>query len=533
MKVTTSKEEFLKKNQNKVFKEGSKQVLLIAMDDQVFAIDNRCPHEGYPLSEGTTSSGDSKECLLTCNWHNWKFDLKSGKCLIGGDNVRTYPVEDRGDSYVVDLSDPTPEQVQEMILEGFEVAFKKRQYGRISREVSRLHFNGLDPLVAVKKAILWSHDKFEFGMSHAYAAMADWLALYHTSSELEDKMICLTETIDHISDDSLRHDTYAYNKTQVPFSEEALLKAIEEEDLEKAESLVFSKIQESNSLKSLEEVLLTAALEHYNDFGHSLIYVEKAIEACGYLKDPEIDMALGLCLVRSLCYTTREDLIPEFKNYGYTVAKLKKLECAEKTKIPKELPKVTVNKSLEWLIENYPKYGREDLYDEVLNKNALNFLKYDLKFQSATDNPVTKNVGWLSFTHAITFSNAVRRACEKYPHLFPAGIAQMICFYGRNTAFTDPEIQFEDWKIEDEGAFKESVLATVFDHGLRGPILSAHIIKTGFAIFEEAQSCSEETKKHLFASLNRFLNSPLKQKHVRRIVSQGIKLVAQDFKDKC
>ncbi|MFL5239337.1 MAG: Rieske (2Fe-2S) protein, partial [Rhizomicrobium sp.] len=31
----------------------------------MFAIANRCPHEGYPLSEGTLSPG----CLLTCNWH--------------------------------------------------------------------------------------------------------------------------------------------------------------------------------------------------------------------------------------------------------------------------------------------------------------------------------------------------------------------------------------------------------------------------------------------------------------------------------
>jgi nitrite reductase/ring-hydroxylating ferredoxin subunit len=48
----------------------------------------RCPHEGYPLAAGQVSPGD---CVLTCNWHNWKFRLDTGECLIGGDHVRGYP----------------------------------------------------------------------------------------------------------------------------------------------------------------------------------------------------------------------------------------------------------------------------------------------------------------------------------------------------------------------------------------------------------------------------------------------------------
>ena len=51
-----------------------------------FALDNRCPHEGYPLKEGT----EDDNCVLTCNWHNWKFDLKTGRCILGADHVQTY-----------------------------------------------------------------------------------------------------------------------------------------------------------------------------------------------------------------------------------------------------------------------------------------------------------------------------------------------------------------------------------------------------------------------------------------------------------
>ncbi|MEM9492884.1 MAG: Rieske (2Fe-2S) protein, partial [Myxococcota bacterium] len=34
----------------------------------IAAIDNRCPHEGYPLSTGALKDG-----IVTCAWHNWKF----------------------------------------------------------------------------------------------------------------------------------------------------------------------------------------------------------------------------------------------------------------------------------------------------------------------------------------------------------------------------------------------------------------------------------------------------------------------------
>ena len=80
--------EFKNKNYNFVFKAKKKQVLLIGVKGEIYAIDNRCPHEGYPLSKGFTNDN----CILTCNWHNWKFNLRTGECLFGEDNVRNYPI---------------------------------------------------------------------------------------------------------------------------------------------------------------------------------------------------------------------------------------------------------------------------------------------------------------------------------------------------------------------------------------------------------------------------------------------------------
>ncbi|MDS9469077.1 nitrite reductase small subunit NirD [Paracoccus sp. MBLB3053] len=57
-------------------------------DDRVFALEDRCPHKGGPLSEGIVH-GDR----VTCPLHNWVFDMNSGEAQ-GADTgmVRTYPI---------------------------------------------------------------------------------------------------------------------------------------------------------------------------------------------------------------------------------------------------------------------------------------------------------------------------------------------------------------------------------------------------------------------------------------------------------
>jgi len=48
-------------------------IAVFAEDNDVYAVDNRCPHMGFPLDRGTVKDG-----ILTCHWHQARFDLKSG-----------------------------------------------------------------------------------------------------------------------------------------------------------------------------------------------------------------------------------------------------------------------------------------------------------------------------------------------------------------------------------------------------------------------------------------------------------------------
>src|SRR5215211_1390458 len=72
-------------------------ICLFADGDTVHAVDNRCPHMGFPLHRGTIADG-----ILTCHWHHARFDLCSGGTFDQfADDVRVFPVDVRdGDVYV-------------------------------------------------------------------------------------------------------------------------------------------------------------------------------------------------------------------------------------------------------------------------------------------------------------------------------------------------------------------------------------------------------------------------------------------------
>src|SRR5918995_461717 len=66
-------------------------ILVIYDGGRVFALDNRCPHMGFPLDRGSMEDG-----ILTCHWHHARFDLASGCTFdLWADDIPTCPVEVR------------------------------------------------------------------------------------------------------------------------------------------------------------------------------------------------------------------------------------------------------------------------------------------------------------------------------------------------------------------------------------------------------------------------------------------------------
>src|SRR6516225_8508148 len=79
-------------------KAGGRAIALFNVDGRFYAIDNACAHLGGPLSEGVLLG-----CTVVCPWHNWEYDVTTGKeVLLGEEAVRSYPVEVEGEEiYIV------------------------------------------------------------------------------------------------------------------------------------------------------------------------------------------------------------------------------------------------------------------------------------------------------------------------------------------------------------------------------------------------------------------------------------------------
>jgi len=170
----------------------------------------------------------------------------------------------------------------------------------------------------------------------------------------------------------------------------------------------------------------------------------------------------------------------------------------------------------------------EALHRALLGAAALDLLQFDTRWDAQTDGTIAQNVGWLDFTHGLTFANAVRAQAAKFPELWPAGLLQLACFTGRNAAFTTAAPQLDAWRVGDRDGFFASCLARVTDHGEDQYIRSAHLLKTTLAVREEVDALPPESAAIALAALNRYVNTPPKRRHARRTAHQALAFVARE-----
>ena len=522
--------EALRKRGVMVVKQGHKQIALFYNDGAVHACNNRCPHEGYPLSEGVLTKGTGGACLLTCNWHNWKFDLDNGETLVGGDRLRRYPVRIAEGRVWLDLSDPPAEERAEAALAALAESFPDHETDRMAREIARLMRAGRDPLDALRHAVRWTHDKLEFGTSHAHAAGADWLALreWKAGGDPVLKLAPLVEVAGHLAWDTLRQPAYPYPEGRAPYNAQSLIDAIEAEDETAACAQVRGALAEKLWYADLEGALAQSALSHYADFGHSAIYTLKTGQLIEHLGE-DVTEPLLLALVRSLIYASREDLIPEFNDYARVLAAWPKAQGHTPAQAPRAGDfvglgvRAALDRCLDFAAEPHA------LYSALLGAAAWNLLHFDRAVEARNDAPVSDNVGWLDFTHGVTFANAVRELCTRHTAHWPQGLLQMACFVGRNAGYVDKDLDTAPWRVKNPDAFFEAAAARLFDHGQFEYIVAAHQLKTFMAARAEVLAEPDAPwVSDLLAGVNRFLNTPVKRRFSLRTARQSLDFVARE-----
>ena len=95
--VTAAKVSEIREGEGKVVNAKGKDIAIFNVEGEFYAIDNACRHKGGPLGEGMLDG-----TIVTCPWHHWKFNIKTGISPVNPQiKVDTYEVKVEGDEVKV------------------------------------------------------------------------------------------------------------------------------------------------------------------------------------------------------------------------------------------------------------------------------------------------------------------------------------------------------------------------------------------------------------------------------------------------
>ncbi len=99
-KIFVSLKSDLQKEGSKTVEAEGESIVLILLENKVYALEDVCTHEGAALSEGEIHKGK-----IDCPWHSATFDIKTGKVLSGPtqEDLKTFRVIEEEDQIYVEL----------------------------------------------------------------------------------------------------------------------------------------------------------------------------------------------------------------------------------------------------------------------------------------------------------------------------------------------------------------------------------------------------------------------------------------------
>jgi nitrite reductase/ring-hydroxylating ferredoxin subunit len=248
-------------------------------DGSVHALDNRCPHMGFPLHRGTLQDG-----ILTCHWHHARFDLESGGTFDQfADEARVFPVEVRDGEVWVDLSpqEDRPAYLRQRLRDGLERNISLV----VSKSAIGLLGSGEDPAEPFRVGL-------EFGARYRRAGWGQGLTIHTCMMNLlphlapEDRPRALYHGLSAVSRDSAGEPP-RFSLRPLPTETVDLVtlrgwfrRFVEVRDSEGAERCIVSAVRAGADHAQMADLLFSAATDHrYLDSGHVLDFTNKALEA--------------------------------------------------------------------------------------------------------------------------------------------------------------------------------------------------------------------------------------------------------------
>ncbi len=511
----------------KMVRVGDRRLVLIQTADGVFALDNACPHQGYGLVQG-----DLRDNLLTCEWHNWKFDVTTGSCVLGEEDVQSHEVtiDVHGDIFIT-LATQDPDVQRPVLMESLQRAITNNYIGQASRDTIRLLKASANPGELVWQAVAYGAPRAEFGWGHSIAATADCLSMVD-HYDGDQRALPIIQGISMIAESERGYPINALaDPVNLPNdARSAFRSAVEDERLTEAQGLVRGAIHTGVDQAELQRWFADVASDHLLAYGHGAIYTQKAFQLLDRLGWERADTVLGY-LVPTIVYATREDKLPYMRKFMRLTSELNLSELAER---PRDstwtdggaLQAALLGHDVGTVVGEIVRALNEGAgIPGLLNTVSLAVSVRHLRYDVLTEFDLHDDFGWLDLTHGLTYANAARWMTAA------VGANESTMRLALYTAFLAYWTGRHEWHtkigpmndVVRPSTEIDSYGAALQRRALHDPasmfIFQAHAIKMSVAATEEAHA----TRSLLpLDAASRFMESPKHERGVAATVAQSI-----------
>jgi nitrite reductase/ring-hydroxylating ferredoxin subunit len=404
-------------------------IVVFYHEGEVHALDNRCPHMGFPLSRGSTKDG-----ILTCDWHHARFDIKSGGCFdLWADDVPVFAVNVIGGTIFVHTERDNKRRKDEhraYHLRRLNDAMEQNIALIIAKSVLTLDSEGVSSSDLFRKGLEYGTRYRQEGWGPGLTILTCMMNLAPYSRR-EDGPRALYHGLSAVASDcSGQPPRFAVSplpdvksSADVRTLKRWFRHFIEVRDADGAERCLVTAIRAGTKPHILADMLFSAATDHrYLDSGHVLDFTNKAFEALDVVGWDLAEQVLT-SLVTLYAQATRMEERSSWRHPVDVVALLN--DCFDK--LPAVLEKGKQSRTtwkaskatIDVLLGDNPKaivnVLVESLQDGAKQEELAAIVAYAAALRIAQF-PITNEYSdWDTTLHTFTFANAVQQAICRLP----------------------------------------------------------------------------------------------------------------------
>ncbi len=524
---------------------GEHRIAVIRTRSGIHALDNACPHQGYGL---VTGSLDGE--LLTCQWHNWKFEASTGHCVMGEEDVACHQVDiDENGQVQVTVVEPSNDERLAQLWPSLERAIDDAYLGQMSRDTVRLLRAGAEPADIMWVGVEHAIARTEYGPGHELALATDCLSIA-ASRDGDGQALPLVQGLRALAEETRDRPTRELPTSPAHLD---LGSAIEAENVDEVMAATVQLLDDGATVDTMRAEIIDAVSRHHLGYGHGIIYTQKSFELLdmvGWEHARSVLPHLGV----AIAYSTREDLLPYMRSTMRVIDEVDLQALASATRSATWRPSsklvdalldadsAPIDVAVQAAMEGG---GIGGLLDALSVGASRRLLRHDLQIEFSPDDPVN----WLDITHVLTMTRAVRWAWTNNPGptiarlalfavwlLFDSGRAERRSGIGPELHANDhSSMSVADAVIHrDPGAALAAVAELDVDEAgeqlvhaaLNDPsgafIVLAHLVKLTWAAIDE--SASTGSSLPLLAAA-RYLSSPRREGFVAPNVDESLAFV--------